>query len=121
MAAWLSALGDRWSCSSCTRRGFVCSRAGRSVDMSEVECRLAEAPVPASVPAVFRADAASVCPRVLVGPMGNAVSDAYGWRENGGLGLTYLTAPMWVGQALAQFGSELMKAVAFKTKQSREK
>ncbi len=115
MAAWLSALGDRWTCSTCTRRGFVCSRAGH-VDMYEVARRLAEAPVPASVPTVFRAEAASVCPRVLAGPMGMAVSDAYGWRESGNLGLTFLTAPMWVGQALAQFGSELMKAVAFRTK-----
>lgn len=87
--------------------------------MTEVERRLAEAPVPASVPTVFRAEAVAVCPRVLAGPFGMAVSEAYGWRENGGLGMTFLTAPMWVGQALGQFGSELMKAVAFKAKSKR--
>jgi hypothetical protein len=117
VTAWLSALGDRWNCDTCRRVGFLCSRDGH-IDRAEVDRRLAEAPVPMTVPLVFRADAASVCPRVLAGPFGMAVSEAYGWRENGGLGLTFLTAPMWVGQALGQFGSELMKALQFNRKET---
>jgi hypothetical protein len=119
VSAWLSVLGDRWDCNRCSRTGFVCSRAGHMATDSELERRLAEAPVPASVPAVFRAEAALVCPRVMVGPLAQCVADAYGWFEKGNLGVTFLEAPLWLGQALARFGSELMKAITFKAKQNR--
>jgi len=117
VTAWLSALGDRWNCDTCRRVGFLCSRDGH-IDRAEVDRRLAEAPVPMTVPLVFRADAASVCPRVLVGPVGMAIGDAYGYYESGQLGLTFRDIPVWVNDALKRFGSELQKALQFKRKET---
>ena len=116
MVAWLSALGDRWDCSNCTRTGYLCSRDGHE---QEIRDRLAEAKVPPTVPLIFRADSVQVCPRALVSPLAMAVADAYGYFEKGQLGTTFLNTVVWVNDAIKLFGAELSKALRFKRKQDK--
>ena len=78
--------------------------------------RIADSSMPKKVPDIFKMENEGICPRFLLTPFSTMVSKAYQWWENGQLGLTMFTAPMWLDDAFEVLASERNKAQMFRIK-----
>jgi hypothetical protein len=63
---------------------------------------------------MFTAVRLRICPRLLVSPWAAYIMRAKAWWEKGELGVDFVTAPEWIGQAFAVLDSEQNKALDFK-------
>ena len=116
MAAWLSVMGSSFDCSACKRpSSFLCPKRDH-MENSEIMQRVADSPMPKSVPTIFKMENEGICPRFMVTPFAGMVAKAHSWWENGQLGLTLFTAPAWVDDAFNVLASERNKAQMFRMK-----
>lgn len=60
-----------------------------------------------------------MCPRLLLAAWPSAVIAAMSWWEQGALGVSYLEAPTWLGQAFGIISRERMDAHAYRRELER--
>ena len=97
----MSVIGGDWKCETCRKTSHLCPL--RQGDIEEGRRRLAE--VKGGAPDVFRAEMAGVCPKLFLNRWSIEVMRAKNWFEAGQLGVTYLTAPVWVPEAFSIIGA----------------
>ena len=109
VAAWVSVFADSYRCEGCKRKHYICPMRQGNID--EARKRLKHG---AYANPMDEADYSGVCPRMFVTTWTGYVMKARRWWETGQLGIDFLRAPVWVGDAFAILDSQVSEALTEK-------